>query len=298
MSIVFSRLSFWFALVGLIGLVLFIRANTSVAAMPDPPVAPPVKPFARSIGASGIIEARSENTHIGAPFAGLVNEVRVAVWQKVSVGDPLFSLDDRELRAQLTTARAELALRTAEAARARRLYERITKADAGAGVSEEEIETREGNVLVAVAAVAKAQSAIDSTEQLLERFVVTAPISGTVLQVNLRAGEYVTPGNTTPAMIIGSIEEMQVRADVDEQLAPRVQPNSRALAYRKGESSNGIPLTFVRIEPFIVPKKSLTGSGSERVDTRVLQVIFAFSNNESLKTYVGQQVDIFIEELE
>lgn len=298
MSMVFRRLSFWFALAGLIGLVLFIRANTSIAAMPDPPVPPPSKPFVRSIGASGIIEARSENTQIGAPFAGLVKEVKVAVWQKVAVGDPLFSLDDRELRAQLTTARAELALRQAESARARRLYERITKADAGAGVSEEEIETREANVLVAMAAVAKAQSAIDSTEQLLERFVVRAPISGTVLQVNLRAGEHTIPGSATPPMIIGSIDDMQVRADVDEQLAPRVQKNAKALAYRKGETSNGIPLAFVRIEPFIVPKKSLTGSGSERVDTRVLQVIFTFANSESLKTYVGQQVDIFIEEAE
>jgi HlyD family secretion protein len=45
-----------------------------------------------------------------------------------------------------------------------------------------------------------------------------------------------------------------------------------------------------------VPKKSLTGGSSERVDTRVLPVIFRFTNEASHKTYVGQQVDIFIEE--
>jgi len=58
-----------------------------------------------------------------------------------------------------------------------------------------------------------------------------------------------------------------------------------------------IPLTFVRIEPFVTPKKSLTGSSSERVDTRVLQVIYRFAaGSGGPKTYVGQQVDVFIEE--
>jgi HlyD family secretion protein len=43
-----------------------------------------------------------------------------------------------------------------------------------------------------------------------------------------------------------------------------------------------------------VPKKSLTGDSTERVDTRVLQVIFSFEPGE-LPIYVGQQMDVFIE---
>jgi hypothetical protein len=40
----------------------------------------------------------------------------------------------------------------------------------------------------------------------------------------------------------------------------------------------------------------MTGASSERVDTRVLQVVFRFANCAGRKTYVGQQVDLFIEE--
>jgi HlyD family secretion protein len=50
----------------------------------------------------------------------------------------------------------------------------------------------------------------------------------------------------------------------------------------------------VRFEPFVVPKKSLTGDTTERVDTRVLQVLYRF-NRGDLPVYVGQQVDVFIE---
>jgi hypothetical protein len=55
-----------------------------------------------------------------------------------------------------------------------------------------------------------------------------------------------------------------------------------------------IPLTFVRIEPYVVPKKSLTGENTERVDTRVLQIIYRF-DRPPFPVYAGQQVDVFIE---
>jgi len=55
-----------------------------------------------------------------------------------------------------------------------------------------------------------------------------------------------------------------------------------------------LSLTFDRIEPYIVPKRSLTGDNRERVDTRVLQVIYRFER-PSFPLYVGQQVDVYIE---
>jgi hypothetical protein len=54
-----------------------------------------------------------------------------------------------------------------------------------------------------------------------------------------------------------------------------------------------VPLSFVRFEPYIVPKRSLTNDAAERVDTRVLQVIYAF-DPAAFPAFVGQQVDIFI----
>ena len=54
------------------------------------------------------------------------------------------------------------------------------------------------------------------------------------------------------------------------------------------------PLTFVRIEPYVIPKKSLTGDNTERVDTRVMQVIYSLKP-EGKPIYVGQQLDVFID---
>ena len=54
------------------------------------------------------------------------------------------------------------------------------------------------------------------------------------------------------------------------------------------------PLTLAYVEPFVVPKRSLTGDSTERVDMRVLQALYQFDRSR-LRAYVGQQVDVFIE---
>jgi hypothetical protein len=44
----------------------------------------------------------------------------------------------------------------------------------------------------------------------------------------------------------------------------------------------------------VIPKKSLTGDSTERVDTRVLQALYSFDRKQ-LPFYIGQQMDVFIE---
>jgi len=85
-----------------------------------------------------------------------------------------------------------------------------------------------------------------------------------------------------------------VRTDVDENDAWRFARGARAIAYLRGNPRMHTELTFVRVEPYVVPKRSLTGDTSERVDTRVLQVLYGFPR-EQLKVYVGQQMDVYIE---
>jgi HlyD family secretion protein len=87
---------------------------------------------------------------------------------------------------------------------------------------------------------------------------------------------------------------LHVRVDVEEHEAWRVQPDAGAAAAVRGNANLRTPLTFVRFEPFVVPKKSLTGDSTERVDTRVLQVIYRVEN-QNVPLFVGQQMDVFID---
>jgi hypothetical protein len=56
----------------------------------------------------------------------------------------------------------------------------------------------------------------------------------------------------------------------------------------------GLPVEFVRVDPYVIPKRSMTGDNTERVDTRVLQAIYALAATNR-PIYVGQQMDVFID---
>jgi multidrug resistance efflux pump len=135
---------------------------------------------------------------------------------------------------------------------------------------------------------------VEAQETELERRIVRAPVDGTVLRVEARPGEYALAGTATPLVLFGDVERLHVRVDIDENEAWRFRPGAKAHALVRGNSDLQSTLEFVRVEPYVVPKRSLTGEGTERVDTRVLQVLYAFDPKE-LAVYVGQQMDVFIE---
>jgi HlyD family secretion protein len=138
------------------------------------------------------------------------------------------------------------------------------------------------------AATSKAKAALD-------RHTVYAPLDAKVLQVNIRAGEFAQAGFlATPLVVLGVVDPLRVRVDIDESDIARFRPKAAAFAALRGAANKRAPLIFQRIEPLVVPKTSLTGSGTERVDTRVMQVIYLLSPAD-LPALSGQQVDVFID---
>jgi len=142
--------------------------------------------------------------------------------------------------------------------------------------------------------VKQAEAQVQAVETEIDRLTVRAPVDGEVMQVKIHVGEFAQAGPLqTPLMVVGNVDTMNVRVDVDEHDAWRVKAGSPAEANVRGNSSLKTTLSFVRFEPYVVPKKSLTGDSTERVDTRVLQVIYSF-DPKTLPIYIGQQVDVFI----
>jgi multidrug efflux pump subunit AcrA (membrane-fusion protein) len=140
----------------------------------------------------------------------------------------------------------------------------------------------------------QAIAALEGARADLDKTITKAPIDGAILKVNVRLGDYAAAGVlSAPLMTMGSIEPLHIRVDVDEADAWRVRSDSPAIARLRGNPAIAAALSFVRFEPYVLPKRSLTGDTTERVDTRVLQAIYAFRPND-FPAFVGQQVDVFI----
>jgi multidrug efflux pump subunit AcrA (membrane-fusion protein) len=274
-----------------------------------PPSPPPNTPYAHTVAAVGLVEASTENIAIGTPLSDVVIEVPVAVGQVVKPGDPLFKLDDRQLQADLAARRAELAVAETQVKidwalsedSKQQLAIAETLSDKRA-ISSEELakrryakEAARARLEAAKARVSAAAAQVKSVETQIERSIVRAPIDGQVLQAKIHVGEFAPAGVTaTPLVLLGRLTPLNIRVDVDEHEAWRVDPKAQAVAAVRGNPNLKTTLSFVRFEPFVIPKKSLTGDSTERVDTRVLQLIYRVEN-DALPLFVGQQMDVFID---
>ena len=143
--------------------------------------------------------------------------------------------------------------------------------------------------------MAAAKADVERIRVEIDRRTVRAPVAGRVLQINTRPGEFAGSGVlATPLMVVGDDVRLRVRVDVDENDAGRVEPGAPAVAVVRGRPDQRTDLRFESIEPYVAPKASFTGSTTERVDTRVLQVIYSFERAK-LPVYVGQHLDVFIQ---
>lgn len=155
--------------------------------------------------------------------------------------------------------------------------------------------TWKADLAVAEADLAAAEAQAAQTETEISRLTVRAPAKGMVLQVNVRAGEFAPAGAlSTPLMLFGPLERIHLRVDVDENDAWRFRKDAAAVAFVRGNRNLRTELRFERVEPYVIPKRSLTGDSTERVDTRVMQAVYSFDRSK-LPVYVGQQMDVFIE---
>jgi multidrug resistance efflux pump len=154
--------------------------------------------------------------------------------------------------------------------------------------------------VIAAASVEQAQAQVAQAQTQLDLLEVQAPVSGTVLQINVRPGESIAASPGQSLIVMGNLDPLHVRVSVDEEDIPRLKMNVPARAKLRGDlKQQEIPLAFVRIEPYVVPKTSLTGVNTERVDTRVMQLIYAIDPENLLvqqkKVLVGQLLDVFID---
>lgn len=304
----FKSVSFYLAIAGIVFVAFVVHRIRQEPEPAGPLSPPPTAPYARTIGGQGLIESVNENVRIAAPRAGLVREVYAAVGDRVATSAPLLLLDDRQARADVEARRAQIPVLEAAVLAAETTvrdredqFQRTNPLSERNVLSEEEglrsrfaLELAQAQLTRARAELAAAKAELVRAETELEILTVRAPRDGTVLQVNARAGEFTQPGGDEPLFLLGDIDALQLRADIDEENATQVRPGAAAVAFLKGRRDQSVDLEFVRIEPYIVPKRSLTGVSTERVDTRVLQVIYRFER-PAMPLYVGQQMDIFID---
>jgi HlyD family secretion protein len=184
----------------------------------------------------------------------------------------------------------------------------VRQADAGLDVAHKQYElTKAGAWSFDVANQERQYEALrqayEAANALLVKYSVKAPIDGVVLSVYAAVGSYVSSqGAYDPytqafdqLVIMGPSQDyLAVRCFVDEILVSRLPSKWHIVAQMSVTGTDlKVPLEFVRVQPYVSPKIELSNERQERVDLRVLPVLFRFQKQD-LPVYPGQLVDVYI----
>jgi HlyD family secretion protein len=150
-------------------------------------------------------------------------------------------------------------------------------------------------------ALSKASAA---SSALLAKYTLKAQTDGVVMSINAPVGGYVSPQGAydtytqglLPVMVMSTAKGyLGVRVYVDEILIPRLPPADKLKAQLFVRGTNiKVPLEFVRIQPYVSPKIQLSDQRQEKVDVRVLPIIFRFEPPKGMLLFPGQLVDVYV----
>ncbi len=306
-----NKLLIGFAVIG----ILLAIGSAYISGIPAKPQPPAFKPasntYAKGIYANGIVEtvqASGENINVYPEVPGTVVKILVTEGQYVKAGTPLLMLEDSVQRSTTASSKAQIDVAKATYKNLQDQYSKLKVSWVldPRSVSKDVLDTAENAVRGAKANLELTQKQYQAANALLAKYVIKALSDGTVLSLNTAVGSYISSqgvyssytGAFRPVLVMGNMKgDLAVRCYIDEILINRIPDPSDIQARMTIHGTDiSVPLKFVRIQPNVSPKIELSSQRTERVDVRVLPVIFSFEKRKGVSIYPGQLVDVYIGE--
>lgn len=179
--------------------------------------------------------------------------------------------DDAVRAERVATARAEVARQRLDLIRA--------------GAREEDVARAEASVDLAGARLEEARAQLAKT-------VVRAPLDGVVLRRYRQRGESVSIEFDSPVVTIGDDRIRRVRVDVDEADVAGISTDQRAWVTADAFGNRRFPGRVTRVGLLLGRKNLRTDEPTERIDTKILEVLVDLDDGRELP--LGLRVQAFI----
>jgi RND family efflux transporter MFP subunit len=145
---------------------------------------------------------------------GRISRVEVREGDRVSRGQLMARLEDRDLQAAAEQARAGIAIAEAQLANSRAQYDRMVQLRERGSVTPKNLEDATSGFRVAEAALQKSQADLAAAEAALDYAQVRSPIDGWVVSQRVEAGDMAAPGS--PFFTIENLDPVKVTVQVPE----------------------------------------------------------------------------------
>jgi HlyD family secretion protein len=136
-----------------------------------------------------------------------------------------------------------------------------------------------------------ARSELLVIEAAVDKMTIRAPVAGTVLQMNAKAGELASPSATQPLLVLGDVSALRVRAEVDERDIEEIKVGQpvivRPVAFREREFAGTVSFIARLVEP---GRNSARGPRNP-ADVGVVEVLVDLPDPGPLS--VGMKADVY-----
>ncbi len=214
-----------------------------------------------SVAATGTIEPITV-IDVKSQASGEVLEVPVELGDKVEKGDLLVRIDPRDVRNAYEQAQADLEVARARQTIAERKLERTAALYESKVVTEEEHENALLESANARAALVKAETNVELAKDKLDDVTVRAPITGTVVERTVEAGQIITSAREmtggTILMRMADLGEVQVRTLVDETDIGSIQQGLSATIRVEAYPDREFRGQVLKVEPQAVVEQNVT----------------------------------------
>ncbi len=168
----------------------------------------------RFVSATGSLQAE-KTVHVSTRMMGWVRQIHVHEGQAVSKGDKLISIDDTDLRAKRSQARAGINEAKAVLANAQKMLERFEKLYADKSVSKQQLDDVLTGRDRAAAGLEMARAGLREVNVHLSYLDIVAPIDGILARKMIEEGDMANPG--MPLVVVEQTSRMKVVAHLGEK---------------------------------------------------------------------------------
>jgi len=278
--------------VGLAAAAVTVVACTSKKAstVPIPTAAIDRRDIVVDASATGAVEPINV-VEVKSKASGQITQMPVETGTLVKPGDLIVQLDTRDVKNQYDQSMADVRAAEAKLQVSESQKKRSDDLFKARIITAQEQEASVLDYANAQAALVRARTNLDLSQQRLEDATVRAPISGTVIEKTVSLGQVITSGTSslgggTTLIKMADLNKVRVRALVTEADIGTIQPNMVATVTVDAYPDRPFRGTVEKIEPQAVVQQSVT----------MFPVLITISNVEGLlKPGMNGEVSILID---
>lgn len=217
----------------------------------------------RSVLATGQVEAK-QLVSVGGRVSGQIETLSVVLGQQVAAGDLIVQIDSRDqkndvaqakanlanIEAQISATKANLRKAELELERQRKLQKSDYSSKQTLETAAADVDVYKANIEALDAQKSSAEVNVETAQTALSRTTITAPISGTVVAVNVQQGQTVNATQSAPTMVkLADLDTVVVKAEISEADVVSVQPGQNATFTILGEPQRRFRAEVREVEP-------------------------------------------------